>query len=154
MKKLVRTEFALDNIKSHISGGSCQGINPIESYLVQYLAVIFISEMEEMVATIIRNRLACHGDQKLGCFIASTNDQMIRRTSKSDISKMLKLFGVSVNDEFNGIIQASEVSYYSNIIEARHKTAHESGFNITLIDFEKGVSAALNILDAIEKVIK
>ncbi|MBF0108877.1 MAG: hypothetical protein HQL76_06865 [Magnetococcales bacterium] len=150
MSNLDRTELTLEAIRSNLSS------NPdalIESYLAQYLTVVFHSEIEEKVTLILRSRLAAKGDEKLSKFIVNTATELIKRTKKTDIRKLVERFGNDAVETFDRSITDEEVSYYSSIITARHITSHSRNASVTIKDIERGVKSAKKILSSLEMAI-
>lgn len=123
----------------------------LQNCLAQYLAVTFYAEMEEQVAEIISNRLREFTSSPIGQFLTSNMEKIIRRTTKSDIAALLANFGPEFKASFNELVSETDVSFYSNVIMARHSVGHRQGSNITLADIERGLSAAQKILEALHK---
>lgn len=153
MSKLQRTEFALTRVKAHLT--EMKGQRPdIESFLVQYLIVLFYAEMEEMVKRVYRNRLHVNGDHRLEYFVSKTNDRMMRRLSKSEIKELAKCFGEDCKEIFDRNLEEHEEKAYSSVISNRHNTVHGNGATLTIIEVEKGIAAADSVLISLENAIR
>lgn len=123
----------------------------LQNCLAQYLAVAFYSEMEEQISSIISNRLQEFTTSPIGLFLTSNMENIIRRTAKSDLVALLSNFGPEFKTSFNELVSETDVSFYSNVITARHSVGHKQGSNVTLADIERGLFAAQNILMALHK---
>lgn len=152
MIELAKTEFALEQIKFHLSKNPKDGAI-IEGYFVQYLLVCFYSEIEDQISKIIRNRLHFSGDQKLQTFVYNTNENMIKRAKSADIRDVLLKFGCDQDDILNDVTDR-ELGYYGSAIANRHNVAHGDGVSITIIQVEEAIEAAKKILESLEKCIE
>lgn len=123
----------------------------VESCLAQYLAVTFYSEMEERIAEIISSHLRKFTDSRIGQYLAANMDNMIRRTSKSDLTKFLGLLDEQFRIKFDSQITERQVSFYSNVIQARHNVGHKQGSPINLSEILVAIDAADAILQALNK---
>jgi RiboL-PSP-HEPN len=142
--KLTRTRAAYEIIRAELDSRPPEKF--IESCLVQYLAVVFYSEMEERISEIISAHLKRFTGSKIGQFLTNNLESIINRTPKSDISKLVGLLGEDFKIKFNSKIDASEVSFYSNVIQARHHVGHRSGSEININEVARGIDAADRIL--------
>ena len=146
--KLTRTRAAYDLIRAELDSRPPDKF--IESCLVQYLAVVFYSEVEERVSEIISSHLKRFTGSKIGQFLTNNMERIIGRTPKSDIAKLLGVLGDDFKNKFNAEITASEVSFYSNVIQARHQIGHRAGSEINIDEILKGIDAANKILSALD----
>ena len=146
--QLVRTRATYELIRADIEANKPDKF--IQSCLAQYLAVIFYAEMEERIAEIISNHLKRFTGSRIGQFLTSNMDHMIGRVPKSDIAKLLGLLGEEFKIKFNGEISEREVSFYSNIIQARHNIGHKQGSEIDMSEIPAGIEAADKILSALD----
>lgn len=153
MTRLARTEFALSQVKTHLSKLPNRAPD-IESFLVRYLTVSFYSEMEEQVKQVYKNRLHFTGDSRLQFFVSKTNDNMMQRVKKSDIKDFAKCFGEDCKSLFDDSLEQQDVAAYSSVISNRHNAAHGSGGTITVADVEKAIAAADRVLDSLENAIR
>lgn len=148
---LERTSSALTAVQVYIQKEEIDGI--IESFLVQHVAIIFYSEMEETVEIIIKEYFERCSTAAIGEFLRNNMRNILRRTSKSDISKLIKQFGNDVKDRFESEITDMTITKYSNIIQSRHATGHRQGSNITLREIEEGLESARLILRALDNCL-
>jgi len=125
----------------------------ISNYLACVSAVIFYAEMEECLKVIVRNRLKIDVDGKLGNFLNKTNEKMLSRMKRKELSETIGLFGADCEEEFKKKFPPEFIAPYQNIISERHLTAHGSGSNITLNDVESAVLVGEKILVAVEEII-
>jgi hypothetical protein len=145
---LVRTKAAYDLIIQELDGARRDQF--IESCLAQYLAVTFYSEMEERVSEIIASHLKKFTDSRIGQYLATNMDGMIRRTPKSDIAKFVGTLDEEFRTKFNDQINDQQISFYSNIIQARHSIGHKQGSPIDLSEIPVAIQAADAILTALD----
>lgn len=153
MSKLQRTEFALAQVKAHLANLN-DPVPQIESFLVQYLAVAFYSEIEEQVKRVYKDRLHFNGDRRLEFFVLKTNEKMIGRVKKSNINDLAECFGEDCKDLFIENLEPNDIAAYSSIISNRHNAAHGRGGTLTLNDVERAVEAADRVLDSLENAIQ
>jgi hypothetical protein len=144
---LIRTKAAYDLIIQELDGASRDQF--IESCLAQYLAVTFYSEMEERVSEIIASHLKRFTDSRIGQYLPANMDGMIRRTPKSDIAKLVGTLDGEFRTKFNDQINDQQISFYSNIIQARHSIGHKQGSPIDLSEIPVAIQAADAILAAL-----
>ncbi|SFM08584.1 hypothetical protein SAMN03159423_5250 [Bradyrhizobium sp. NFR13] len=145
---LTRTRAAVQACETQIAA---LNLDPfMQNCLAQYLAVVFYAEMEERVADVISHELQKHAGTLIGKFLTSNMDKIIRRTPKSDIVNLLGNFGDEFKTAFNGLVSDRDVSLYSNVIAARHNVGHRNGSNITMQEISRGVTAAEDIVAALE----
>lgn len=111
------------------------------------MAIVFYSEMEEQVSSIIRNHFNKYTHTSVSCFINNTMNNMIGRISKSDISKLIDTFGREFKRKFNTSIDDRTVTIYSNIITARHNIGHKDGSQITMAEIRNGIDSAEKLLN-------
>lgn len=142
--RLDRTSAVLDQIEGSMRDDADRGL--IESFLAQYAAVVMYSEMEEKLSDIIRIRLTSYTHQAMAAFVSTTLKDLIRRTQKSDIMKFSARFGDDFKLRFNELVNASEVTLYTNVISARHEIGHRRGSNVTIYEVRQGIAAANHIL--------
>ena len=145
---LSRTRAALTVIEQEIRSRPVDAF--IESCLAQYLVVTFYSEMEEKISETVGLHLVRFTSTRIGVFLRSNMDSIIRRTSKSDIAKLVGSFDVDFQNRFNQAVSDKAISAYSNIIQARHGVGHKQGSPITLSEIPLGLDAADLILDALD----
>jgi hypothetical protein len=144
---LTRTRAALELIEAHVDASKPDSF--IVSALTQFVAVVFYAEMEERVGESISTQLHEFTNSPIGHFLTNNMEKIIRRVPKSDISDVVSSFGEKFKEAFNTKISDKEVSFYSNVITARHNIGHRQGSNITLDDVRRGLEAADKILGAI-----
>lgn len=125
----------------------------IDSFLAQYVAVVFYSEMEEKVSEIIQKKLSAHSNTTIAAFLHSSMEGMIKRTPKSDIANLVARFDQSFKDAFNARIPDTTVTRYMNVITARHQTGHGKGASVSLEEIKRGLAAANEILEALDVCI-
>lgn len=146
---IVKTHFAYESIKEFLR---ISGRDPlIESFCVQFLVVRLYSEMEDALASIIRQRLDGLGDPKIAAFVTATNDNMIRRVKKAEINDVLKKFGC--DDLIEGFIGEHNLQPYFDAIQNRHLVTHGDGCNMTLEEFAKVLPCADLILAKVAQSI-
>lgn len=146
--KLERTAAVLDAVEATLAEGNA-GV--AGSFLTQYTAIVLYAEMEERIAEIVRSRLEQYSHRVIAGFLASSMADVIRRTPKSEISKLVLRFGEDFRASFNQLVDEKQVQLYSNVIEARHDVGHRRGSNITLAEVRKGQQAADHILAALHQ---
>ncbi|MGO7484626.1 HEPN domain-containing protein [Rhizobium ruizarguesonis] len=146
--QLDRTAAILEVIET--SGGES---GPTQSFLAQYLAIIFYSEMEEKVAAVVKSHLEKYTHVAVATFVSSSLADLLKRLPKSDIAKLALRFGEDFKEKFNSIVDERQVSLYMNVIQARHQIGHSTGANITLSELKDGCQAANSILRILSKCL-
>lgn len=145
---LDRTDAILRIVEEAIKDGALPG--PTQSFLAQYIAVVLYSEMEEKVSDIVKTHLEKFTDQAVAEFVTNSLAELIKRIPKSDISKLTARFGDDFKVRFNNAVEERRVSFYSNVITARHEIGHSRGSNITISEVREGHAAANHILDVLK----
>lgn len=126
----------------------------LEMAISSYLSAMAYAETEQKVSDILRNRFHSNDDQKLGHFLTETYGKGKGRIAKSDIANLAKQFGPNCKDEFNQLADGRAVTRYSNLLDCRHKLAHGEPKPESLAGIKEGVTAAQELLDALEEAIK
>ena len=144
---LDRTDAILKVVEEAVQSGALQG--PTQSFLAQYIAVVLYSEMEEQVSEIVQIHLQQFTDQAVATFVTNSMSDLIKRIPKSDISKLTARFGDDFKARFNDAVEERRVSFYSNVISARHEIGHRRGSNITVPEVREGHAAANHILEVL-----
>ena len=145
---LDRTDVVLGIVEEAIQNGALPG--PTQSFLAQYIAVVFYSEMEEKISEIVKSHLEQFTDESVAVFVTNSMAEIIKRTPKSDISKFTARFGDDFKARFNAAVEGRRVSFYSNVITARHEIGHSRGSNITISEIREGHAAANHILEVLK----
>jgi hypothetical protein len=149
--RLVRTQFAYDEIRSHLA---TQASNPlIENYFVQYLLVAFYAETESIIKNLISVRLATIEDEQVAHFIFQTNEAMIRRVKKSDINDVLQKFKCGDGDVLGREGGDFNFQPYLDAITNRHLVSHGVGASMTLDGFANVLPCAEHIFDLVERLL-
>jgi RiboL-PSP-HEPN len=149
---LVRTKAAYELIVQEAAAIGAGKF--IESCLAQYLAVIFYAEMEEQVADIISTHLRRFTNSRIGQFLSKNMQNMIGRTPKSDIAKLLGQMGDDFKARFNEQVDERQVAIYSNIIQARHNVGHKHGSSIDISEISVAIDAADRILESLDRCFR
>jgi hypothetical protein len=89
-------------------------------------------------------------DSRIGQYLAANMDGMIRRTPKSDMAKFLGSLDEGFRTKFDSQITERQISFYSNIIQARHSIGHKQGSPIDLSEIPIALDAADAILAALD----
>lgn len=148
---LSRTTFAYEEAISHLQKF---GRNPlIEIYLVQYLLILFYSEVEDKIKEIVTARLSQIDDRKVASFVFNTNEGMLKRVKKAEINELLNKFDCGDGDVISRFLEGMNLQPYFDAVTNRHKVAHDQGSTITLDYFGQALPCAEAILDAVEKII-
>ena len=150
--RLERTRFAAEEIEAFLEQAA--GKNPlIENYLAQYLLIAFYSETEEIVAKIIKARLAEVDDPRVASFIYLTNEKMIRRVKKAEISDVLEKFSCGP-DVIGERVEEQDYQLYSAVITNRHNVSHGEGAEMTLPEIVKAIPCAEKIFETMEQALR
>ncbi|MCA3438982.1 MAG: hypothetical protein INF50_01360 [Rhodobacter sp.] len=152
MHRLDRTKAIISVVEAAARDGLLS--DPTQSFLAQYLAVVMYSEMEERVSEIVTSHLSKHTNPTVATFISRSMAELIRRTPKSDIAKLIQRFGDDFIKSFNEAVDERKVTLYGNVISARHNIGHRHGSNITLLDIREGHDAANHILETLSNCLE
>jgi hypothetical protein len=145
-----RTKQALSTATSHLSTSS----DPeIQHYLMQFVSVVFYSELEAKLAIVIENVLTKQCGVRGGQFVKTHLASILKRAEKKDIAKLVSGFGDDLLGKFNSLVDDQQVSAYSNLILARHRVGHSTGVEINPADVRNGVLAAEHILTMCNTII-
>lgn len=149
--ELARTKFAYDQTVSHLA---VHGKNsPIESYLVQFLLVLFYSEVEEKIKEIAVKRLSVIDDKKVTAFLTKMNEGMFKRIKKSEINDLLHKFDCGDGDIIAEKMPNRNLEPYFSAINNRHKVSHSTGSTMTLAEFSEAIPCAEAILEAVQQLL-
>lgn len=155
MPRLLRTNQVVETSERHLSTVPDTNLDKLEiaSYFAQIATVVFFSEMEENLREIVRERFRHGGDEKLATFLAKTNEKLVARMKRRDISDTVGLFGDECKVAFQDRFPPAELEVYSNVIKDRHETSHGEGGAVTIAEVKQAVEIAERILVSIEEVI-
>jgi len=110
--------------------------------------------MEEQVADIISTHLRRFTNSRIGQFLSKNMQNMIGRTPKSDIAKLLGQMGDDFKARFNEQVDERQVAIYSNIIQARHNVGHKHGSSIDISEISVAIDAADRILESLDRCFR
>jgi hypothetical protein len=150
-RRLEKTRFALEEIKLFCSQN--QPTPLVTSYFAQYLAVSFYSETEQIVRSVLEDRLSRIADRKVTCFIASGSGALLKRVKKTELNDLLIKFDCGQGDVLGQHVNEEDVQAYSSIITDRHRTSHGDGAGVTIGDVERALPCAERLFDAFEQLI-
>ncbi|HEU5341260.1 hypothetical protein [Edaphobacter sp.] len=146
---LIRSKAQLEDCEKHLADTACEG-SPIEAYLTQYLVVILCADIQQEIYRLVALRTSTLADEGVKAYIAASVVRIVRSVGKSDISKLLAMFGDETKNNFNDQLDDKDVSLYSNAVGDRHDVAHKQGSQITLRELQDAIGAAERILMAVE----
>lgn len=155
MPRLLRTSQVLETSERHLTGIPDTNLDKLEisSYFAQIATVTMFSEMEENLKEIVKERFRHGGDEKLANFLAKTNEKLLARMKRKEISDTVGLFGDQCREDFLSRFPPIELEVYSNVIKDRHETSHGDGGSVTLAEVRTAVEIAERILISIKEVI-
>jgi hypothetical protein len=155
MPLLLRTQAALENFSEFVARNDRDPFREafIESLCVNSIAVMCIAEVEEIIASKIRDRLSTAVDNRAAAFIATKLADIIKRTQKSDVAKTVKLFGEECAEKFNQAFEPYELTAYDNIRTHRQDTAHGEGGQMTYSDLALGIAAAEKVVSSFSECV-
>lgn len=153
--RLIRTSSLIETAERHVSSIPDTNLDKTEiaSYLGRVAAVTFYAEMEQQVQVVVKGRLSGFKDEKLMKFVISTNDGMLKRMKRKEISETVALFGESCKEIFVGKIPDDEFIRFNNVITDRHHISHGAGAPVTLDEVRIAVEIGEKILTAVEESI-
>jgi hypothetical protein len=153
--RLLRTLQVVETAERHLSTVPSTNLDRLEisSYFAQIAAVTFFSEMEEKLKEVVKQRFVHGGDEKLAHFLAKTNEKLLSRMKRRDISETVALFGEQCKIDFQSRFPANELEIYSNVIRDRHETSHSAGSDVTLSEVRQALAVGEAVLVAIKEVI-
>lgn len=146
---LIRSKAQLEDCERHLAETSCEG-SPIEAYLTQYLVVILCADIQQELYRLVALRTSRLADEGIKAYISASVVRIVRSVGKSDIAKLLAMFGDEPKENFNNQLNDKDVSLYSNAVGDRHDVAHKQGAQITLRELKDAIGAAERILMAVE----
>lgn len=165
--RLARTRLLVETAHRHLD--SVPETTPerslVANYLAQIASVTFCSEIEGHLLSILKKRMAVNGDEKLAAFIAANQKSTLKRVSKTDLGRTVGMFGDGLRDAWSGDFTEAETTAYSNVVGARHDTAHSDdedvpaservgkSSNVTLQEVEHAIEIADRMLGKLEEVI-
>ena len=155
MARLLRTNQVVETSERHLSSISDTNLDKLEisNYFAQIATVVFFSEMEKNLKEIVKSRFRHGGDEKLATFLSKTNEKLLSRMKRKEISDTVALFGDACKDDFQSRFPPSDLEIYSNVIKDRHETSHGDASSVTLLEVKQAVEIAERILVSVEEVI-
>jgi hypothetical protein len=155
MAHLLRTNQVVETSERHLVSIADTNLDKLEiaNYFSQIATVVFFSEMEEKLKEIVKDRFRHGGDEKLATFLAKTNEKLLSRMKRKEISDTVGLFGDACKEDFQSRFPASDLEIYSNVIKDRHDTSHGDGGTVTLSEVKRAVEIAERILVSVKEVI-
>jgi ABC-type sugar transport system ATPase subunit len=148
----IRTQTALNDCEQHLQDSGAIG-SPIEAYLTEYLLILMCADMQEAIYRIIEEWAEISANPSLKEFVAASSRRVLRSVKKGEIAGFVGLFGSTHKDRFNSVLDDREVTIYNNAVESRHDVAHRTGATVTFSDMKDALSAARNILVALERAL-
>lgn len=121
----------------------------VESYLVQYLLVLIVSEYESRIKELFGRRCARSVDPRVSAFMNQRGAQLITRFGIGEISGSLRWFGDDYKQHFQNACDGRTRTAWENIYTNRHLVAHDSGVQMTFGDLRAIYEESLLVLDAI-----
>ncbi|MEO1237252.1 MAG: hypothetical protein AAFX76_10740 [Planctomycetota bacterium] len=150
--KLLKSETALEDIQDHLKEYDLVG-SPVESYLAQFLVVVFSSEIEDIVRVLTQEKVRSLGGEKLIPFFESMSKKLLRSVQKSELSGYLGNFGEDVKQDFKHGCDDNDVRLFDIVIRARHRVSHTTGTQVSLNDVVQGIDAGHRIMGAFESAL-
>jgi hypothetical protein len=153
LSALDEAEVAIGLCDAHLKKSGAGGTE-VEVFLTKYLLIHICAAYEKEIKSMIVSRAMKTGDIQLASFIE--NDfRPYRNLRISDLcGNVLKKFSKKHMDDFRSKIQGTEAeSRYSNIIEARHSSAHGGTMNLTFAELVKSFKEAEQVLTALSQTI-
>ena len=99
--ELSRTRLATKSVSERVSDLN----DPeVESFLVQYLAIVFYSEMEAKFAQLVGNVFEKLTNERISNFLSRNQASIIKRINKSDINAFVESFGEDTKKKFDEAI--------------------------------------------------
>lgn len=134
--KLPRTAEALESCKAHLKASATLN-TPVETYLVSYLLVVTYSELEDRIKAILAKRGAKSNDPYLERYLVGNHKHNTGKIRISNVTDLLARFGVDYRDSFvANVNNTSKHAAWDNIVINRHKVSHDTGVNMTILEFE------------------
>ena len=103
----------------------------LEKYFTEYVLIIFYSEFEENLKSVLKGFLQEYSNEKIANFIGDTMHFIFKRIDKKDLEKTISYFGEDKKNHFISCVdkiqlegEKSVIQKYKNFIENRHLVAH------------------------------
>lgn len=151
--KLARIDKAIEDCKIHLTKTNTFGTE-IEAYLTNYLLILISATIEEEIEKIVAMRASKTMDKHIESFVNSCCGDLYRNYNTSKITELLGRFGSDYKEQFKSKVSGlREQQLYDNIIKDRHKTAHNSGSNITFIELVDSYEKGHIVIDALYEIM-
>lgn len=151
-KLLLRTKSAVEDCEKHLSSSGGFGTE-IESYLTQYLLVVLCADVQQEIYGLSESRASVVGDDAISAYVVATAKRVLRSVGKEEIGKFVGMFGVGPKSKLNSMVDDSRVTIYNNAVSNRHDVAHQQGAQLTFGELKNAVSAAEEILLAVDAAL-
>jgi len=149
---MLRTAAALEDCEEHLRESGAFA-TAIESYLTQYVLIVFCAEIQSEIYEVMRRRAAMTSDAVLGNYAVQSSQRVLRSVKTNELSGFAKLFGQEVKERFQNALDDRDVSLYNSAVVNRHDIAHKKGAEITFREVREAVEAATRILCSFEKAL-
>lgn len=151
--KIARVEEAFEKCRNHLTQTNSFSTE-VETFLTQHLLVLICASFEEEIEQIIAERANATKDPHIASFCRSCVAKGFRNPKTSDIAGLLGRFGEDYKRIFqSNVTGTKEETNFNNIVNNRHKVAHESGVNVTYTELEKFYREGVTILDKFKEAL-
>ena len=154
--RVPRIDRALEDCEDHLKATNSFATQ-IERLLTYSLLVVIYAEFEQMINSIIQERCDLIDDESLRELVRLCIGN-ISRIQSSHIGDLLARFGADRKIAFRNKITASQTNeraetFYNNLINNRHDTAHSIGSNLTFDEVKQFYLEGHVVLDFFQKTL-
>lgn len=150
-EQLLRTSLAIESCEKHIKDELLSG-SDIETFLSQYVVVLLCAEVQQSIYEIVE-KLSSTFDIDIQNYLNNSSRKLLRSIRKDELANFISLFGTDKKKLFNSQLNDSEITYYNNAVEQRHRVAHSLNPKVTLLDVKYAYEAAGKMLTAFKNAL-
>ena len=152
------TETAIKDCRDHIN--QYPDIDPVISvYLARYVNGLMCMEIEKVVNSLIRARLAMEcNDTATSNFPKLLGMRSVRNATVKEMRNALNLFGKEYKNTFNNLVRhavnPTDIGKLKIAVKNRNKNAHEHPPDITFGELEEAFSIAVKVVEAFKLTLE
>lgn len=156
MQYLYRTKSLLDEINIYLD--SVGKTNRLETFLIEHILIVFCSEVEAVLLTILRDFIFLSAKDPIKNFLDIRNNKFHNGIKKTNLADTLGHFSLFKKRKFNQLLEANGFDAeekYSIYLKARDIVAHRNGQNLSLqwADIKDIVNTGEIVIDSFKQAL-
>lgn len=152
--RIRKVDNAIEECKRYLDNSNGYGTE-IEAYLTRYILILISASFEEEFEKMFVERCRKSNDQFVISYMETVISDKLKSVGIKKLSHFIKAFGGNYSDKFiREVSQTPMCTYYSNLIENRHKVAHETAqVNMTFPEVVESYGKCHMIIETVYDII-